>query len=508
MAQTLIETPRPPGAVAWAGFAAMCLGMFMAILDIQVVVTSLPVIQDALAIGADRMSWVQTAYLIAEIIAIPLTGLFTRALGMRWLFIIATAVFVIASIACALSFDFASLIAARVIQGFAGGVLIPLVFAGVFHLFPEKHHAAATTIAGVTAVLAPTLGPMVGGWITENLSWHWLFLINIVPGLIAITVAAAWLPRERTVLGRLRRIDWLSLFLLAIALAALEIAIKEAPDRGWTSLIVLGLLALSVVSATCFALRTLSRSDRIVDIGLFADRNFAAGSLLSFALGAALFGMVYLMPVFLSFVRGHGPLRIGEIMLVTGGAQLVMAPIAAYIDRRFPAGLLAFAGFAVFAIGLWMSSTQTADTDFDGMFWPQIVRGAAAMLCLVVPTRIALGQLGAHQIDDGSSLFNMMRNLGGAIGISLIDTVLFTRGPQLAEDLTDKLKAGDPATLDLFGMTAADVTDGIDSETLMSIMPDIEQLSVVLAVNEAWLLLAGIALLALPALLVVRRTVR
>jgi MFS transporter, DHA2 family, multidrug resistance protein len=504
MVQILTETPRS-SAAAWAGFAAMCLGMFMAILDIQVVVTSLPAIQDALSIGADRMSWVQTAYLIAEIIAIPLTGLFTRALGMRWLFIIATTIFVIASIACAASFDFVTLIAARVIQGFAGGVLIPLVFAGIFHLFPQGQHAAATTTAGVTAVLAPTLGPIVGGWITENLSWHWLFLINIFPGMIAIAIAARRLPQEPTALYRLRQIDWLSLALLAIALAALEIAIKEAPDHGWTSVAVLCILALSIASTAGFALRSLSRSERIVDIGLFADRNFAVGSILSFALGAALFGMVYLMPVFLSFVRGHGPLRIGEIMLVTGAAQLVMAPIAAHIDRRFPARMLAFAGFAVFGIGLWMSSAQTTQTDFDGMFWPQIVRGAAAMLCLVVPTRIALGHLGAHQIDDGSSLFNMMRNLGGAIGISLIDTVLFTRGPQLADELTEKLKAGDPATLDLFGMTAADIKDGLDTDTLMSIMPDIEQLSVVFAVNEAWLLLAGIALLAIPALFLVRR---
>jgi DHA2 family multidrug resistance protein len=154
---------------------------------------------------------------------------------------------------------------------------------------------------------------------------------------------------------------------------------------------------------------------------------------------------------------------------------------------------------------MWMSSTQSTATDFDEMLWPQIVRGAAAMLCLVLPTRIALGHLAAHQIDDGSSLFNMMRNLGGAIGISLIDTVLFTRGPQLAEDLTDRLKAGDPATLDLFGLTPADVQDGIDSDTLMSIMPDIEQLSVVLAINEAWLLLAGITLSAVLALLLARR---
>src|SRR5690349_2284612 len=191
LTMTSSSADKPLAALAtWAGFAAMCLGMFMAILDIQVVVTSLAVIEEALGIGADRMSWIQTAYLIAEIIAIPLTGLFIRALGLKRSFIIALSVFTLASIACAFSFDFISLIAARVIQGFAGGVLIPLVFAAVFLLFPKSSEALATTIAGMVAVLAPTLGPVVGGWITETTSWHWLFLINVVPGVVALAVAA------------------------------------------------------------------------------------------------------------------------------------------------------------------------------------------------------------------------------------------------------------------------------------------------------------------------------
>ena len=210
----------------------MCLGMFMAILDIQVVVTSLAVIQEALSIGADRMSWIQTAYLIAEIIAIPLTGLFIRTLGLKRTFIIALAVFTLASIACAISFDFTSLIAARVIQGFAGGVLIPLVFAAIFLLFPRGSQPFATTIASVVAVLAPTLGPIVGGWITETTSWHWLFLINVMPGIVAIAIAAVSFVPEQRDLARLRHLDWLSLACLALALAAFEIALKQAPDDG------------------------------------------------------------------------------------------------------------------------------------------------------------------------------------------------------------------------------------------------------------------------------------
>ena len=169
----------------WIGFSAMGLGMFMAILDIQVVATSLPEIREALDIPPEQMSWVQTAYLIAEVISIPLTGWLTRVLTMRGLFVVAVSVFTAASIGCAAAEDFAGLTAWRVVQGFAGGTLIPLVFAAVFILFPKRVEPVATTIAGVLAVLAPTLGPLVGGWITQTYSWHWLFLINVAPGIAA-----------------------------------------------------------------------------------------------------------------------------------------------------------------------------------------------------------------------------------------------------------------------------------------------------------------------------------
>src|ERR1700712_2506096 len=157
-----------PGTATWLGFVLMCLGMFMAILDIQVVATSLPTIQDALAISRDEMSWIQTAYLIAEITAIPLTGWLTRVLTLRWLFTIAITLFTLASIGCAFSGNFPTLVGFRVLQGFAGGTLIPAVFSAVFLLFPVRLHPIATTMAGVMAVLAPTIGPVVGGWITET----------------------------------------------------------------------------------------------------------------------------------------------------------------------------------------------------------------------------------------------------------------------------------------------------------------------------------------------------
>src|ERR1700726_3046035 len=202
-----VTAPDKVGVATWSGFVLMCLGMFMAILDIQVVATSLPEIQFALEIPRDAMSWIQTAYLIAEIIAIPLTGWLTRVLTLRWLFVGSISLFTLASIGCAFSFDFATLIGFRVLQGFAGGTLIPAVFSAVFLLFPLRQHPIATTMAGIMAVLAPTVGPVVGGWITETWSWHWLFLINVAPGVLAAIATPLLLPRGKSRLADLATLD-------------------------------------------------------------------------------------------------------------------------------------------------------------------------------------------------------------------------------------------------------------------------------------------------------------
>jgi DHA2 family multidrug resistance protein len=483
----------------------MCVGMFMAILDIQIVATSLPTIQGAIGIRPEAMSWVQTAYLIAEVISIPLTGFLMRLLSMRWLFVAAVATFTLASIGCAASGSFHTLVAWRVLQGFSGGTLIPAVFAAVFLLFPERRQGVATTFAGVLAVLAPTVGPVAGGWITSTFSWHWLFLVNVVPGVASALLAAMLLPRAAAHPGEARRLDVVALVLMAVALAALEIALKEAPERGWSAGLVLGLLALCGASAGGFVRRSLRISEPVVDLRTFADRRFAIGCVLSFVLGIGLFGSVYLMPVFLAFVRGHDALEIGTIMLVTGSAQLLMAPVAVALERRLDARLLTTAGFAAFAAGLGLSATQTPQTDFDGMFWPQVVRGAAIMFCLLPPTRLALGHLEAGRVPDASGLFNLMRNLGGAIGLALIDTVIYGRAPAHAANIVSALRAGDVETARFVGIPldvfATRRGEPLDAGTEALLQPLVERAAMVHAINDAWALaavLTAAALLCVP----------
>ncbi len=488
----------PPATIGlWLGYGTLCVGMFMAILDIQVVVTSLSVIEEALGIGADRMSWVQTTYLIAEVISIPLTGLLIRVFTIRWLFAGAITAFTLASVGCALSYDFASLITFRVLQGFAGGILIPLVFSAIFLLFGKGfNQTMATTIGGLLAVLAPTFGPLTGGWITENYSWHWLFLINVAPGVLTLVIGIVTLPRGENRLRLFKTLDWLSLVYIIAGLAALLIGLKQAPSDGWMSPIVLGLFTLFILCAVL----TLKRSSPAVAFGLLNDRNLAFGCILSFILGFSLFGSVYLMPLFLAFVQGMTPLNIGMVILVTGIAQLVTSPLTVQLDRLFDARLLSAIGFAAFAMGMLMSGFQTTGTGYNEMFWPQVIRGSFVALCILPPIRFALGFVSRENIADASGLFNVSRNLGGAIGIALIDTIVFSRGSDHADTIMGLLKSNPGKAATQLGLNVTDLPDPEDPSGLIGIMDIIQQASLTLAINEAWLMLGGVTAMALVVL--------
>lgn len=494
----------------WLGFLAMCLGMFMAVLDIQIVASSLPEIQAAVGIPSHELSWVQTAYLIAEVIAIPLTGWLTRLMTLRGMFVSATAGFTAASVGCALSNGFAALVACRVIQGFCGGAIIPAVFTSVFVLFPRSRQVRATAIGGVFAVLAPTLGPVVGGYITETYSWHWLFLINVAPGILVTLGVALTLRTGRADWSLLRSFDFASLALLAACLASLEILLKEAPPRGWTNPFVLALLALCLTTGAAVIPRNLRRPRPLIALHCFRDRAFAIGCVYSFILGAGLYGSVYLVPIFLGFIRDHTPLEIGLIMLVGGVAQLLVAPIAAPMERRIDRRLLTGLGYGVFAAGLIANGFATFETDYDGLFWPQVLRGIAVMFCLLPTTSLALEGQPADGIADASGFFNLMRNLGGAIGIALIDTVLELRPPVHAARIVERLQAGDRATAAFVGLPL-DRFHGvplgpIDEATKETVRPLVERAAAVASFNDAYFLIGGLFLLLLALLPLLRPT--
>jgi DHA2 family multidrug resistance protein len=515
--QKVTVIPAPADAVrvkTWVGFVAMAFGMFLAILDTQIVASSLPEIQTGLGIPLGQLSWVQTAYLMAEIVAIPLTGWVTRLLSTRGAFFACICGFTAASLACAGSTSFWSLIPARVVQGFCGGALIPLVFSAIFLMFQWPARERAILWAGLLAMLAPTLGPIVGGFITDRFSWHWLFLINVPAGVIVALLVAWAVNVDRPDRRALGSVDLLGLPLLAVSLASLQLFLKEAPQRGWASPQMLLLAALTVACLGGLIYRSLRRPMPLIDLSAFRDRNFAAGCWFSFVLGMGLYGATYLLPVFLGLVRNYDAFTIGAIMMVTGAAQLVMAPIATALERRVDTRTLTTAGYALLAIGFIGNGFMTFETDFWGLFWQQIMRGAAVMLCLLPTTSLALSGFDPFLVPNASGLFNLMRNLGGAIGLALIDTVLGQRTPTHVAAIVARLQAGDPAAARLVGLPTERFTGvaigAVDEATRALVAPLVERVGIVAAFNDAWLVIGGLvalSMLALPLFQAPRRTV-
>ena len=504
--------PRPSSFVLWLGFTAMCVGLFMAVLDIQVVASALTTIGAAFHIAPARLGWIQTGYLMAEVIAIPLTGILTRALSLRWMFAAATFGFTLASLGCAFAPTLSVLIALRVVQGFCGGMLIPAVFTSIFVMMPKEREILATTLAGTFAVIAPTIGPFVGGYLTQHFSWHWIFLINILPGFLVCVTVAACVRVGGLDMQVLRKIDYATLVLAAIFLASLELLLNEAPARNWQGAFVFTVAAICLVSCGLGAWRALTHAMPFIDLRRFRHRAFALGSALSFIFGMGLYGSVYMLALFLGLVRGHSPLEIGEIMMVSGAAQLLMAPVAALLESRMDNRLLVAIGYVLFGLGLFSNGLVTPQSDFWGLFWPQILRGVSVMLCILPATRLALEGWSDKDVPDASGLFNLMRNLGGAIGIALIDTLIQSRTAGHAGALVTRLQAGDVSAARLVGLPTAmfrgHAMGPVDDMTKAIIAPMVQHAALTQSLNEAWLVLAGLftlSLLLLPAIKPARR---
>ena len=409
-------------------FFFMVFGMFMAILDIQIVSASLTEIQAGLSASSNEIAWVQTAYLIAEVVMIPLSGFLSRALGTRYLFTISAAGFTAASLMCGLSSDINEMIFWRAVQGFIGGGMIPTVFATAFTIFPRSKLGIISPIIGLVATLAPTIGPTVGGYLTDALSWHWLFFINVVPGIGVAAAAFFMIDFDKPDYKLLDNFDWVGLLSMAGFLGALEYVLEEGPRNDWFGDDSIVLLAwVAAISALVFFYRAFTAKSPIVDLTAFSDRNFALGSLFSFVLGIGLYGLTLVYPLYLGQVRGYDALMIGETMFVSGLAMFMTAPFAGRMVGKVDPRFMLMAGFAFFAAGTWWMTALTRDWDFWELLWPQIFRGIGLMLAMVPINNVALGTLAPERVKNASGLYNLMRNLGGAVGLAGIYTFLNDR---------------------------------------------------------------------------------
>ena len=497
MTDIAVSAP-PPASMADAipprrliAFLAMCFGMFMAFLDIQIVSSSLNDIQAGLSASADEIPWVQTAYLIAEVVAIPLSGFLSRALGTRILFAVSAAGFTLASVMCGTSSSIDGMIVWRALQGFIGGGMVPTVFASAYVIFQGPRQKYVAPVVGLIATLAPTIGPTVGGYLTDTYSWHWLFFVNVVPGIIVSITTFLLVDFDQPDFALLKDFDWYGLISMAGFLGALEYVLEEGPRYEWfdddTILIV---AVVSAVSAVFFFARVLSARTPIVDLRAFVNRNFAVGSLFSFVLGIGLYGLTYLFPVYLAQVRGYDALMIGDTMFVSGLVMFLTAPIGGQLVERFDPRFVLVAGFVFFAIGTWQMTYVTSDWDFWELLWPQVFRGVGLMFAIIPVTNTALGTLPVERVKNASGLFNLMRNLGGAIGLAAINTWFNDRMDLHLQRLHEAVNVSNiPATELLARLAARFSGSDAKSQALAEMMRIVRLQAAVMSYADVFLLL-------------------
>jgi len=404
------------------------LGAFMAVLDIQITNASLNQILGSLGATLDEGSWISTSYLVAEIIVIPLTGWLSDVFSPRRYLLANAALFLLFSIACAWAWDLPSMILFRALQGFTGGVLIPTAFNLVLKLLPPSKRGVGFALFGMTATFAPAIGPTIGGWLTDNYGWPSIFYLNLLPGLLLLSAVAGGLEPARPKLHLLRGGDWPGIASMALGLGSLIVFLEEGNRNDWFNsrfILITGLVALvCLVLCVWIELRT---ARPFINFRLLADRNFGVGSTVGLAFGAGMYGLMYLLPLYLAQVQGYNAQQIGETIMWSGVPQIFMMPVAVLLLRRLDARLLLTAGLVLFSGSSFMNATLTNLTAYEQLRWAQLVRAAGMPLVIVPITTLATSQIGPEQSGSASALFNMFRNLGGSIGIALLATQLDLR---------------------------------------------------------------------------------
>ncbi|HLO78497.1 MAG TPA: DHA2 family efflux MFS transporter permease subunit [Magnetospirillum sp.] len=497
---------RVVSARDWIGFYAMVVGMFMAILDIQIVASSLSQIQAGISASADEVSWVQTAYLIAEVVMIPLSGWLARVISTRWLFFTSCVTFTLASALCAFAWNIESMIVLRAIQGFLGGAMIPTVFATSFILFPPRMQAGVSVLIGLTATMAPTLGPTLGGWLTDVLSWHWLFLINVLPGLAVAAVVALFVDVDKPRLHLLKGFDLGGVVLIALFLGSMQYVLEEGARNDWfADMHIVAFTALMVAAGIGFVWRELTFEHPVVELRAFSDRNFLVGCVFSFIIGIGLYGSVYVVPLYLGRVRGYSSLDIGLTMMVTGLFQFLSAPLAGNLARHMDLRIMLAIGLGLFGTGLWLNSHLTSEWGYWELFLPQAVRGLSLMFCMVPINAVALGHLPPQKVQNASGLYNLMRNTGGAVGLAAITTAVGHRLDLHLLRLGERLTEGNLEAVTRLANMAARYTDLIpgdpDRAALLALYRITKQQALTMAYGDVLLLMSsvfGFALLLMP----------
>jgi len=429
------------------GFGGMVIGQFMAMLDIQIVASSLVQIQSGIGATADEISWVQTIYLLAEVVIMPLTAYLTKMWGTRPFYVFAVLGFILTSVAVGLSTSVGMMIVFRALQGVFAGAMIPPIFATAMTLFPPERRITANVIVGLIVTLAPTVGPTLGGHITDALNWRWLFFINVPVGALVVFLVWRYADFDKGDPSLSKGIDWWGLGLMTVFLLSMQYVLEEGADESWfQDDVILWLTVTAVLTGAAFIWRQLVYWQPIVSLKPFRDRNFSLGIVMTFVTGVSLFGGTFLLPIFLGQVRHFSSAEVGTTMLVSGLAMFLSAPIAGRIVRMVDARISMVGGFALAAWAIQLGARVTDQWGFSEFFVLQAARGLGTMIAMIAAQQMSVSTLPVSMMKDASGLINLVRNVGGAIGLAVLSTILTHQTAVHYADLAAAVNTANPTS--------------------------------------------------------------
>src|SRR5712671_6580860 len=436
-----------PSFNPWLIAASVMLATFMEVLDTSVANVALPHIAGNLSATPEEATWVLTSYLVSNAIILPAASWMGRFFGRKRFLIVCIAIFTLSSAVCGAAGSLGMLIVARIAQGAGGGALQPIAQAVLMESFPREKRGSAMAVFGLGVVVAPIIGPTLGGWITDNYSWRWIFYINIPIGILAVFMANTFVEDPPYIRNqRPGRIDYLGFGLMALALGTMQLVLDKGQEEEWfASSFITWFVILSVTAAIAFVIWELRSKEPIVDLRVMLNRNFSVGTSLMICMGIVLYGTIALLPLFLQTLMGYPAVDSGLAVSPRGFGAVTSMLIVGRLINRVRGRYLVMFGFTVLAYSIYLFSKINLEISISSIVWPNIISGFAMGFVFVPLTTMALGTLSNEQMGNASGVFNLMRNSGGSIGIATVTTLL-ARGAQAHQAaMVSHLTPYDPA---------------------------------------------------------------
>jgi DHA2 family multidrug resistance protein len=496
----------------WIVSLTVMLPTLIEIIDTSVVNVSLDHIRGSLSAGIDESTWTITSYLVSNAIVIPMTGWLSRLFGRKRYLIFSIAMFTVSSLLCGSAWNLQSLVFFRILQGIGGGALQPISQSILLETFPQRQHGMAMAIFGVGIMFGPIVGPLLGGWITDNWSWHWIFFINIPIGLVSILMTLFFIVDPPYMKRMKMKIDYWGLGFLAVGLGCLQIVLDKGEREDWfSSDLISWLTAISVLSLILFVIVEFFAEHPILNLKTFRNRTFSTGNIVMFFAFFNLFGSIVLLPIYLQTLMGYNATLAGMVLGPGGVATLIAMPIAGRLVTKVnPKGLLAF-GLIVSAYSTYLMSRFNLLADFDTVIWPRIVLGIGMGFLFIPLTTLTMAQIKKEDMGNASAIYNLLRNLGGSFGVAFVTTVLSRRAQFHQSHLVDRLTPFDSG----YQLATAQTSQFLHYKGLGSGIADQAGLGMIynrllreasmISFNDAFHVLSVLMILVLPLVLIMRR---